>query len=97
MPPPGLTSNLRILTAQAQNVLAVPSRLIRRSGRDQVVDVLVDGKKETKTVTTGLSNDTLTEIKSGLAEGDKVALPVTTTRAAPVPGGGGIGGLGGIR
>jgi hypothetical protein len=42
-------------------------------------------------VQTGLSNDTLTEVTSGLKEGDTVVLNTTTTQQ---PRGGGFGGPG---
>ncbi len=69
----------------------------RRPTRQQVVTVLKDGQQVQVTVQTGLSNDTMTEIVSGLAEGDVVVLNSTTT-TQPRTGGAGLGipGVGGF-
>ena len=60
-----------------------------RPARQQYVIMLQDGKQVQVAVVTGLSNDTMTEIVSGLNEGDVVLLTSTTTTAPA--GGGGLG------
>jgi HlyD family secretion protein len=94
---PGMTATANIIYDRKNDVLIVPNRVLRRQGRDQVVDVLTaEGKLETRVVQRGLSNDQNTEITSGLSEGDEVVLPTTQTRSPNVPGGfGGGPGLGG--
>jgi HlyD family secretion protein len=87
--PVGLTANVGIVTQQKDNVLLVPNRALRRSGRNQVVDVLVNGKIEQHAVTTGLSNDQVTEVIDGVTEGATVVIPSTTTTQPRVGGFGG--------
>ncbi len=90
--PAGMTANVNIVVDQRDNVLLVPNRAVRVQGRNRVVDVLVDGKPETRPVTVGLSNDQMTEIANGLQEGDQVVIKTTTTVAPRVGGFGGPGG-----
>ena len=86
--PAGLTASVTITIEQKDDALTVPNRAIRRSGRDQVVDVQTDdGKTEQRVVQTGLTNDQSTEIMDGLAEGDQVVIPTTTTRQPAVNAG----------
>jgi hypothetical protein len=69
----------------------------RRPTRQQFVTVLRDGQQVQVPVQTGVANDTMTEIVSGLNEGDVVVLATTTT-AQPRAGGPGlrIPGVGGF-
>jgi macrolide-specific efflux system membrane fusion protein len=77
-------------------VVVAPNRAVKTQGRNKTVEVLdADGKSETRQVQTGLANDTLTEIVSGLQAGDKVVIPGTTTAAARVGGLGGAAAFGG--
>lgn len=92
--PVGMTANVSIITAQKDNTLFIPNRAVRRAGRNQVVDVLVDGKTEPRNVTAGLANDSVTEITQGLQEGETVVIPQTTA-AQPRVGGFGGGPVGG--
>ncbi len=86
---PGMTVLVSIIYDQRQNVLAVPNRAVRTQGRTRYVEVLVDGgRTERREVQTGLSNDQLTEIVSGLKEGERVVIPGTTTAQPRVPTGG---------
>jgi RND family efflux transporter MFP subunit len=86
-PAPGMNGAAVITTEENANVLAVPNQAIRRRGNNQVVDVLVDGKPETRVIRTGSSDANNTEIVSGLQAGDLVILPgaVRTTREQPTP------------
>ncbi|MCC6175542.1 MAG: efflux RND transporter periplasmic adaptor subunit [Chloroflexi bacterium] len=94
--PSGLTASVTVLVNRQADVLVVPSRAVRRQGRgDPTVEVIANGVTETRTVKLGLANDQQTEIAEGLAEGEIVIIPGTTT--APVrtsgggfPGGGGV-------
>ncbi len=69
----GLTANVKILASEKKNVLAVPlSSIIKRYAENFVL--LSDGQggvKEEK-VGTGISQNGLIEITSGLSEGDKI-------------------------
>jgi HlyD family secretion protein len=81
-PVPGMNGTAIIVTEQHQDVVVVPNRAIRRRGDQVVVDVMVDGKVETRTIQTGLNDTENTEVLSGLAEGDLLALPSTTGASA---------------
>ena len=72
----GMTANARLITSARRDVLLVSNRAItadRQAGKYYVYRV--DGDTVTKTeVTIGLRDDSYTEIRSGLSEGDEVAL-----------------------
>jgi HlyD family secretion protein len=89
---PGMTANVTIVVEQRDNVLLVPNRAIKLSGRQRTVTVLKDGQPTVVNVTLGMSGDTESEVTSGLSEGDVVVIPQTTTTTG---GGGGFGGPGG--
>lgn len=97
----GMTASLNVIVEQRDNVLMVPNRAVHSAlgsagrsgsnGRQRYVTVMFEGQPMEVPVQTGLSNDTMTEIVSGLKEGDAVALSTTTTAQT----GGGAGGFGG--
>jgi RND family efflux transporter MFP subunit len=114
---PGMSVNAAIITNVKQNVLMVPNGAIKTTGGVSYVQVFttplpaalpgVQGSTSTtppksQVVVTGVSNDTSTEIVSGLNEGDEVVTKTissstATTTAAPsilggVGGGGRVGG-----
>jgi len=79
----GISSNLTIITAEADNVLFIPVQAIYKENDKQYVDILTTDTKEINQkdigksikkveVTTGVSNYTYVEITSGLKEGDVV-------------------------
>ena len=72
----GMTAAVNIVTATSQNVLMVPSRAIRTTTNGQhTVIVLSEGKQTVVPVTTGLTDDTNTEISGGgISQGDTVVL-----------------------
>ena len=71
----GMTTQNTIEIASAENVLTVPTVTIKSRDGKKFVRVLgVDNKPIEKEVQTGLKDDMNTEIKSGLAEGDKVIM-----------------------
>ena len=92
----GMTANVNIVTDQRDNVLMVPNRAVHTQGRQKLVTVLFEGQQMQVPVQTGLSNDTMTEITSGLNEGDTVLLTSTgATANTQFRGGPGfIGGFG---
>ncbi|HET8568655.1 MAG TPA: efflux RND transporter periplasmic adaptor subunit [Candidatus Limnocylindria bacterium] len=89
---PGMSGTAGVILASRSNVLTVPNLAIRTVSGKRVVQVLRGGEVVDADVTLGLSNDTVTEVLSGLEEGELVVLPQRTT-AAPaqnqirVPGG----------
>ncbi len=96
--PAGMSASLSIVTSRKDNVLLVPNRAIRSQGNSKTVQVVSQGKPEVRSVQTGASNDQMTEIASGLQQGDQVVIPSTSTAQPRTPNlqmGGAIGGGGG--
>ncbi len=89
----GMTANVAIVVDKRENVLIVPNRAIRTQGRQRTVQVQTALGTLTMTVQTGLSNDTQSEVISGLKEGEVVVINTTTARPTGAggfgPGGGG--------
>jgi macrolide-specific efflux system membrane fusion protein len=95
---PGMTANVSVIVASADNVLELPTSAITTTGRFSTVTVLKNGKQSTQTVTTGLAGDTNTQIMSGLSAGEVVVEPsvgVGTGGTGATGTGTGAGGLGG--
>ena len=114
---PGMTVNANIIIDTHQNVLTVPSSAIKTQGANNFVQVFTPPLSDTGgtagtvsaiapqqvPVTVGLSDDTNTEIVSGLTEGQQIvtrtitgtAAAATTGTRTTTPGRGGFGG--GIR
>ncbi len=98
----GMTATAQVVYQQRQDVLLIPSRAIRTAGRERTVQLLVDGKPETRTIEVGLSDDQRTEVTSGLQLGDQVLIegaraPTAAQQRLPqgaVSGAGGLGGAG---
>jgi multidrug efflux pump subunit AcrA (membrane-fusion protein) len=92
----GMSADVTITTASAQDVLTVPSAAL--NGRDGDYTVLMLGADGTPTpvaVEVGLVTNTLAEITSGLAEGTAVVTGtaddlVGTSTGGGFPGGGGV-------
>jgi HlyD family secretion protein len=79
-----MTANVEIITAQKENVLLLPVEAVQeRQGQKFVLMATnrdTDSGKQAHTMTrveTGLYNDTMIEITSGLKAGDVVSLPGT--------------------
>lgn len=71
----GMSANIDIHTAEAENILMIPVRAVQTEGKNQLVEILnPDGKTTAKVqIQTGLSGDEgMIEVKSGLTEGQKV-------------------------
>lgn len=83
---PGMTGSAKIVVAQADGVIAIPSSALTGNS----VKVEQNGESVTKQVTTGLAGDSTTEITSGLDVGDRV---VIQTQSALSGAGGASGGL----
>jgi HlyD family secretion protein len=75
---PGMNANITVIAGQKKNVLAVPNIAVTKKDGKSYVNVVTDESKkkyEARAVVTGfLGDNNLIEIKSGLAENDKVAL-----------------------
>jgi len=89
---PGMSGTANVIIASRQGVLTVPNLAIRTTGGRRYVQVLKDGEAVDADVTFGIANDTVTEVVSGVSEGDLVVLPQTRATATQRVGGGGPGG-----
>jgi len=72
---PDMFANVTIHASPRSDLIVVPSEAIIRSGlREQVFVVRDVGKFEPREVEIGVSSGSLTEIRSGIAEGEKVVV-----------------------
>jgi len=72
---PGMTATADITVARKEGVLVVPNRAIRRdSGGRYYVEILSAGEVKQRLVTTGASNELVTEIVNGLSEEEEVVV-----------------------
>jgi macrolide-specific efflux system membrane fusion protein len=82
----GMTATVSVKVAQANNVLAVPNQAIFTLDNGPHVDVWYHGGAVPTAVSTGLIGDQLTEVTSGLSDGDQVVLPGPNGLPSPAPG-----------
>ncbi|MBI4187379.1 MAG: efflux RND transporter periplasmic adaptor subunit [Chloroflexi bacterium] len=69
---PGMRATADIVTDERQNVLLVPSRTVKRDSQGNTFVEVVGEQTVARPVAAGISDDTYTEIISGLREGEKV-------------------------
>lgn len=69
---PGMSISADIVTDVSQDVLMVPNSAVKSNGGGFYVEILVNGVPQSRSVETGLSNDMMTQIKSGLNESEQV-------------------------
>jgi hypothetical protein len=97
----GSTASVSITTGSADDVLVAPSSAITTVGRRHTVTVRANGVDSAVPVETGLIGNALTEITSGVSEGDVLVMPTSAVTTNSSNGGGfprsGVGGLGGGR
>jgi macrolide-specific efflux system membrane fusion protein len=92
----GMSADITIVTATAENVLTIPSRALSGSANSYSVRVVAaDGTVATRPVTVGLVTDSLAEIKSGLAAGDAVVTGTSSSQSLGTNSGNGRGGFNG--
>ena len=72
---PGMSGTAAVIIASAQGVLTVPNLAIRTVNGQRQLQIMRNGQPEDAQVAFGIANETVTEIKSGLNEGDTVAIP----------------------
>jgi len=80
--PPGANINARILSSVVEQALTVPKAALRREQGRLGVFVLAENRLQWREVETGVSSATAAEIRSGLKEGELVALPAEAPLAA---------------
>ena len=107
---PNMAVTADIITNIKKDVVLVSSDAIQTDNGEATVKIMKDNKISTVTVETGASNDTQTEIVSGVSEGDRIVTNsgvATTTKSSsstssnsstsPFSGMGGMGGMSGGR
>ena len=87
---------MSIVVKRSTGVLTVPTSAVTTLGTRHTVTVQQNGKVVRKLVETGAADATLTQITSGLAAGDRVALaqldlPLPSTSSTQTGRGGGLG------
>jgi len=94
---PNMTAMVDIVVNRKEDVLVVPNRALRRDNRGRTfVETLQGTVVQQLFVTTGLSNGSVTEIVSGVQEGDEVVVSAPRANVLEQFGGGGFS-LGGSR
>ncbi len=108
---PGMSVSADIVTNVATDALEVPNAAIKTSGQASYVllvssssiastladgSVLLNAAPETRTVTTGIANDTDTQILSGLNDGDRVIVRTVASSAGAQTTSNSTGGFGGL-
>nr|WP_055502831.1 biotin/lipoyl-binding protein [Nonomuraea pusilla] len=93
----GQTATVEVEVGRAENVVTVPSTTVSTSGGQTTVTLLRDGRQVRTPVEVGVRGGALTEITSGVSEGDLIVPPATTTTGTtgngPRQGGFGGGGF----
>ncbi len=88
-----MSADVKIVLSEKDNVLLVPASAVQDNNGMSVVQVIKNGKPTKVSVQVGISNDTQTEILSGLSQNDTV---VTGTQASQQPQNGSVSPFGGI-
>lgn len=70
----GMTAKVKVIIAELSDVLSVPIQTVVNIEDEKVCYVSNDGEIKKRIVETGSFNDNFVEIKTGLAEGEKVLL-----------------------
>jgi HlyD family secretion protein len=68
----GMGANVRVVVAERENVLYLPSNAVVGRGIKRTVFIIQDGKARVRPIETGLADWERTEIKGGLSEGERV-------------------------
>jgi len=80
---PGMSDTVSIVVNAKQDVLLIPNSAVTTKQGVSYVSVLgSDGKPKQQEVTIGLLNDNMTEITSGLNEGDAVVTQTITSKSS---------------
>jgi RND family efflux transporter MFP subunit len=79
---PSMSVSAKIILAEKNDTIVVPSGAVETKGSESSVKVLVDGKPQSKVVRTGLVNDTMTEILSGVSVGDEIVTQEVTSSSS---------------
>jgi len=93
----GMSGTANVIIASSPNALTVPNLAVKTASGRRYLTVMKDGQQVDTEVTFGISNDTVTEVLTGVQEGDIVVLPQPRATATNAGGrgiqfGGGGGG-----
>jgi len=89
---PTMTAMVDIVVNRKEGVLVVPNRALKRDNSGRLyVETLQGQEVQQRFVTAGLSNELVTEIVSGVAEGDEVVVNAPRRNVLEQVGGGGFG------
>lgn len=97
---PAMSVSAAIITEAVQDVILVPNSAVKTQNGSSYVQFLTNGAPEQVPVEIGLSNNTDTQIVSGIKEGDNVITQTIKSNATPTTSGSGgsslrVPGLGG--
>ena len=92
---PGMSGTAQVILASSPNTLVVPNLAVRTQTGRRYLTVLKDGQQVDIDVTFGIASDTVTEILTGVQEGDVVVLPQPRAAASGANRGVQFGGGGG--
>ena len=85
---PGMSGTANVIIASSPNALTVPNLAVKTATGRRYLTVMKDGQPVDTDVTFGISNDTVTEVLTGVQEGDVVVLPQPRATASGAGGGG---------
>jgi hypothetical protein len=74
----GDTATVSLIYHQLNNVLTVPTTAVHTVNGKTVVYEMVNGKRVSRSITTGLASGGMTEVQSGLSAGDEVVVDVVS-------------------
>ena len=72
---PGMSGTAQVILASSPNTLTVPNLAVKTASGRRYLTVMKDGQPVDTDVTFGIGNDTVTEVLTGVQEGDVVVLP----------------------
>ena len=72
---PGMSGTANVIIASSPTTLTVPNLAVKTASGRRYLTVMKDGQQIDTDVTFGISNDTVTEVLTGVQEGDVVVLP----------------------
>lgn len=79
---PGMSTDVTIVIASKDDAIVVPLSAVETVRDRSIVKVLENGAPVVREVTTGIGNDTMIEIVSGIEEGDRIVIKTTTGGSA---------------
>ncbi len=91
---PGMSGTAQVILASSPNTLVVPNLAVKTQTGRRYLTVMKDGQPVDTNVTFGIANDTVTEVLTGVQEGDVVVLPQPRAAASNANRGVQIGGGG---